>query len=599
MENQLEKLKALALETYEEVKSIKLEIEEYLESQKELFKIIDIYHNQRNLGDKKALAQINNYDLFVIAMSSLNPDDNLTQDLLSNIRLRNTVNSWQYETCHLDIDILINSCNETTYLQKDCSKSFQALGLPNELKKYKIKFVFLIMNSLLEFKCRLKYFEKVAKNISGKERTKFIKKLIEDTQLDNIMDVVYQYKDLTEDSNKNQLNLANQRLTCIEELIAAIDNQSILTYREVIPEWHTYLDPKILPDLYSLINYLISKDYQKLTTEHQELNKVINQNKITALLFAHNINPNLLSPSIKDKINNINQQQAILMISFLNNIGIPLINIITKYYNYLDLFTEEQITKLEFLVENNVLTRGTIIANLASIANNYQHLILNYEILKPIIDFSNAFYNDRILFISNKELQNRISIIKEYNLTKNNYIYLLCHFNNLIIYDLMLENNIPLHLFIAICKSPNPLLTIKKIIICQQIEEPYTTVNQTLSKRIKDLQKFICADEDVDSYLDITNNSSVFDVLETNNITNITEEDIISQFDSSYRYHNDTYRIANLTISRPKFLRKMQAIKNNQLSLEKYIIDALISEAIFSTQDIYYLKKFFVKKKLF
>ena len=168
-------------------------------------------------------------------------------------------------------------------------------------------------------------------------------------------------------------------------------------------------------------------------------------------------------------------------------------------------------------------------------------------------------------------------------------LLLLCNYKYLGIYDLIIENNIPSYLLIPICKTYNPLLTIKKIILSREINEPYETDTHSLRKEIRDKDSFYCLDEDIDTYLDrVYIKSNV----QTTSIDNIVNNDYIKELDNTLR-RGDVYIINNTKVSRPKVLRYLQSTKN----IKDNIYISMISDSLLSDEDILNIKNYFTFDK--
>ena len=203
---------------------------------------------------------------------------------------------------------------------------------------------------------------------------------------------------------------------------------------------------------------------------------------------------------------------------------------------------------------------------------------------------NNQFYNDELILVDNKELQNRLSVLKEYSLSLNNYIYLLCNYNFIKIYDLVIESNIPDYLFITICKSKNPLNTIKRIKIYQSIEEKIETPSHSLRKELLSETKFLIPDDKLDNYLPNIVPNIVLEPINGNKITEIP-----SYLNELEKYkNNNVYVINGIRISRPKFLRNFEHKRHES----SYFIASLISNSILNETEYYQLTNGIENKKL-
>ena len=149
----------------------------------------------------------------------------------------------------------------------------------------------------------------------------------------------------------------------------------------------------------------------------------------------------------------------------------------------------------------------------------------------------------------------------------------------------MLEHNIPTYLFISICKTVNPLNTIKKIILCQSIDIDYE-MNGKLIREVKRPNSFMCPNESLDEYLNSVVDTYLPEPIQGSYIYDIKEEPIIKSIDDYYQ-RNDKYLFGNTVISRPKVLRNLQHVKDLQLDIGKYLLQCIISDSILGEKDIY------------
>ena len=200
------------------------------------------------------------------------------------------------------------------------------------------------------------------------------------------------------------------------------------------------------------------------------------------------------------------------------------------------------------------------------------------------------------MFLEPPAIRERLSVLKEYSLSKNNYMFLLSNYQYLSYYDLMIEKGISPIYFISICKSANPLLTIKKILICDLINESYLLPSGALAKKVTDNGKFICDDREVDQYLE-NENLQTFNTEISGGISTITSNRTINLLDENYRIDN-LYNFDGVLISRPKFLRVCEV--KSTLNLNSIIL-SLEYNSILSTTDLIKIqnciKKLFSKSK--
>ena len=96
-----------------------------------------------------------------------------------------------------------------------------------------------------------------------------------------------------------------------------------------------------------------------------------------------------------------------------------------------------------------------------------------------------------------------------------------------------------------------------------------------MKKDVTSESKFICSDDELDSYLPNIINLYGLNILSGNNIDTIIENPIVKLLDEQYKVE-DIYLIGNVAISRPKFLRNFQSTEGNP----NYLIPSLVSNSI-------------------
>ena len=185
-----------------------------------------------------------------------------------------------------------------------------------------------------------------------------------------------------------------------------------------------------------------------------------------------------------------------------------------------------------------------------------------------------------------------LSVLKEYKLSTNNYIFLLCNYEYLYLYDLLIEKDIPEDLFISICNTENPLNTIKRILIFIGIGEPYTTINNILKKDVTSESKFICYDDSLDEYIPNVVEENGLNIVKGTTIQDITDNETVQMLDREYRVEN-TYIIGGTIISRPKFLRNFESVQGDP----SFLIFSLVSNSILNDKEYYDLTNELRKNK--
>lgn len=531
------------------------------------------------LPDKTNLYNYTNYDIFVILIDYCNYnvyDHNTTIALTSEVE--SIVNSWTYS----DVDTLDSICNPEKNDLDTVIDTIYKLKLNSNFVNYELRPAFRVLCNFLLFKHNIE--QQKAKRINSG----VLKIAYRNTDIEVLMKI------LREDVDKvcydERMDLLQKRLATTLEVQEYLNSGKLYTLTEMIDDWHRYLEPNLLAEIYNIIFNNIQIEYNKASETNLQLTYTINRTPLVSYLYTNKINPKDVH-NLKE-LNEIDYNILIKRIEFFKSLNIPLIEILNNYQEYLLTLKESTINTFTYYINKNILSKETILKDI-TILNKELTIQTNYEILKPIIDFNNIYYQDTILLLNSRTLRDRISILKEYNLNQNNLTYLLANYNYLYIYDLLIENKIPTYLFINICKTYNPLLTIKKIIICQEINEPYETERHLLPKEIKDINSFYIPDEEIDNYL---NKRYIPNTKETPSINDITKDPIIMSLDESYR-HGDVYIFDKVRISRPKVLKYLQTTKQD---IKDNIYLAIITSSILSEEELlniqYCLKKHFMIK---
>ena len=211
-------------------------------------------------------------------------------------------------------------------------------------------------------------------------------------------------------------------------------------------------------------------------------------------------------------------------------------------------------------------------------------------------NYKQVNYSDKVLLLPTSEIKRRLSILGQYDLSINNYMFLLTNFNYINIYDLLIENKIPAYLFISICKTEDPLLTIKKIMISQELNIPYEN-NGRLVKEIRNVNAFMCSNEDIDEYIDDTVSEYMIGNITRSPIETVLKHPLVIQLDTSHKY-GETYIFGKTRISRPKVLSKLQTFLNKKQDINNYLLFCILSESILNDRNIAEIKNATSKKTI-
>ena len=549
------------------------------------------------------IAKLSNYDLFQLyfcfnndTMSMIHTgqiqyfDASISYEELYGIieESKDYINTWSFSKTYNALRKVIDAKT-----QQELINACQQLGLNPYIISYDIKQAFIAMTNLLFYRAEVERIQKSNKTTSLKKKE--LRDLYNKIMSETISIIVERY-DSTKRFYRERKEACEIKLRCIDELIAASDAGELETMDLIEGTWHQYLSTTVLNPLYDHLLDNQYKRHQKVTKKNQELNDQINETQFINYLYQNNIDPSSLDEKTLQEANNSNFDELIIKIEFFKRIGYTLPEILINYLATIFTIEISIINKLNTYLDKHIIKPETIHNNL-SIINSINIIDTNYSILKPIIDINSIYYDDKILLLEPTEIKRRISILALYkNFSKNNYMFLLSNIKYLKIYDLMLENNIPLYLLITICKQYNPLLTIKKILICQQLDIPYEK-DGILIKEIKRPNSFMCPDENIDDYIDNVVSFYSTENVKSSEVTDIETTDFIKDLDIHHK-RKDTYVFGNTTISRPKVLRNLQTLKNKKQRLKEHLFFAMISDSIFDEGNIQELKNATMKKTI-
>lgn len=565
----LSEISKIAQDTLVEAKLIKGE-----QGPGNIKKYVDKLLKKAAKPDKTDLCRISNFEIFFMFLILTN-DNTLSFEETQTYceEVKKAVNSWSYEKDgHRFIEMQNGTNDDGSLKDYKYLSTLTELGLTPVFVSYNMKLVYMCMYEFLKLRKDILQPQEFTKKLPVHQRIQIMNNIYKQSKFYNFVDVAEKCLDRDARDHEHRQYVSGKRIEATEEVISKIDDGTLLDIEELPNEWHQFLDPRLLELIYEIVLDNLHKLKAEVEKEEQELLNKKNKSSLTTYLYNHNLDPYSLNERLQEleDIPNIIEK-----IDFLKSIGIQLNDVLTKCSHYLTSLTDDQIKYLSFLIGNGILSKDTLKNNLNIIEANYQRIISNYEVLKDIVDFQNIFYDDRILLKDIKEIRTILSVLKEYKLTKNNYIFLLCHYEYLNIYNLMIENDIPVSLFISICETENPLNTIKRILIYRNIGEEYETPSHFLKKDVTSELKFICDDSSLDEYLPNVVTLYGMNLLNGTSISTIVENPLVQKIDEEYRV-DDTYLIGNTTISRPKFLCNFESVQGNP----SYLIPSLISNSI-------------------
>ncbi len=524
--------------------------------------------------DKSVFTKLDNYKMF-LTLFYLSNNDTLTFEEASKMceEIKTYILRWNISTHGESFIELTNNTNVDGSLKSyTCYNHITKLGLTPDFINYKMQFVYYMMYYFLKLKKDLMDLTLHRKDY--KLRLKTMNKVFSDSELSKFIPSMKKVIDDSIAETNERHEIATAKIKYTKEVQALLDNGTLLELTSIPDLWHHYLEPNLLEELYSIVQDNLYKSNRHIDEQITKLNHIINKTPLISYLYSNGIDPNSLDESL---LKSLESKDIIPIINFLQSLNLTPYDIFVTNINLLTSLTEEKINRITFLINSNALTKKTILNHLDILDTKYNELQTNYEILKPIIDFNNLFYSDTILLKSPSTIKNILTVLSQYHLSRNNYIFLLCHYEYIDIYDLIIEKEIPSNLFIGICKTPNPLNTIKRILIYRSIGSSYATESNLLKKEVTSNDKSYLQDEELDEYLEVY--SLNLDAINGSKIDKVRKNPLVLTLDEQYKVSDECYLIGNALISRPKFLRNFESIKEDETKLLPCLLsNSLITE---------------------
>lgn len=553
------------------------------------------------------ITTISNYDMFILALVLSNFEDlsvfqNYKEDLEE---LADRINRWTFEANGKDLITLYdNMDNEGNLSHHKYLVNFTNLDIDLAAINYNLKVVCILMYRFLELKKDLIAGEKNYAKKSGyasvlSANRKFNPLITREEYLRKIYEANYTFTFLAraKEAIEKEEQLAKEKRRLIQArkkntLEVIKQGQRIESLTSMPDDWHRYLDPEVLEELYFIIQGNLRKENETLKQEEEAILSQREKSPLTKFLYEKGYNPYSLDENLRKELES--RPDIIASITLLLENQMTIEEIFTRYIPLLLSLSQEKIAKIKEIISKKALTPETFKKEISNIfGKKYQEIITNVSILELVIDFTNIFYDDCILLKSPQDIKNILGVLAHYTLTRNNYIFLLCHYEYIAIYDLLIEQEIPVELFISICKTENPLSTIKRIMIYKQINEPYETTSHRLKREVCSEERFGCLEEDLEAYIPnvvpIVNPHTITGAT----ITNVVYHPLVKLLDQEFQLE-DLYVIGDAIIARPKFLRNFEASEEQESTL----ISSLISSSILDDSAYYSLYNKLAEMKL-
>lgn len=539
---------------------------------------VDELEKKANSANKIDLIEIETFKVFLVFFYLTN-NNVLSYDEAYKMveEIRYVVNGWSFASDGPNILNLSKAIDsDGKVIDTKAFDYMTKLRISPEFINYDIKNFLLIILCFIKLKKDIMDVNLI--KISFQQKIKLIKKIYINSQMQNFVVIAVKAVEEVNGRVEFRKKVATEKIKYTKEVQKMVDDLSILELDNISGEWHRYLEQPLLEQLYNIVFDNLHKKKEELTSQIEVKEEIINKTPLVKYLYSCGIDINSIDKHDVYMLEQLSLKENIVgLLDFLRWLGLSLNKIFTEYIDVLVNLTEEKVSKIQFFINSKVLSKETLLKNPLLFSKMYEKLLTNYEILKPIIDFDNMFYDDSILLESPLDIKNILSVLAQYELTKNNYIFLLCHFNYINIYDLLIEHEIPLYLFISICETENPIETIKRILIYREIGEEFTTTGKLLRKEVASSSKSLI-DESLDDYLPMFVNLAS---IKGAKITEVLDSIVVENFDNNYRATHDAYMIGSVLISRPKFLRNFE----DQNEDEDSLINCLVSESLLSEKE--------------
>ena len=541
----------------------------------DIFKLYFCFNN-----DTMALVQVGQIDYFDIAVNYFELYDILEE-------AQDCINSWTFDNAYPKIRLLLDAQNIN-----DVINACQQLGLPPEMINYDIRQSFISMSNFLYFKKQ--YAEIKKSNMKPAEQKREIRELYSKVMSGTLTQIIDRNKATRRfyTERKNNCKIKEEHL---KDLMAKFESGELENLDMISGDWHVYFDVGVKEPLYEMLLENHLKRHDKVVKKNQSLKAQINETPFIAYLYQNQIDPKSLQEDLLIKANSIPFEELEQKINFFLKLSISLQELLLLNIHYLFNTDLNTINKFNFYLDKGIIKKETIKKDL-SILDKLNIINTNYSILKNIIDITSPYYSDSVLLLQTTELKRRLSILGQYGLSINNYMFLLINFNYINIYDLLIENKIPTYLFIPICKTEDPKLTVKKIMISKELNVPYEN-NGRLTKEIRAINGFMCPNEDIDDYIEDTVSEYIMGNIQRSTIDSVLKHPLVIQLDTSHRY-GETYMFGKTRISRPKVLSKLQTLLNKKQDIDNYLLFCILSESILNDRNIAEIKKATSKKTI-
>ena len=537
---------------------------------------------------KKSLLEAPLFEFFLTSCALLN-DKYSYKEIESILKpIENNVNAWNVNNISIMNEIekeyreSSNNPAKKHIHTEDTYKKYLKLGLTEKTLSYNVISSFCIIGPIISFRNRV---DKCLGAKSEVEKEKIIEKMFTYSNVALVLETIENYMKKEQENRKERKKYIKNGIEALKKFRKEVENGILFEITEIPNYINPFLSPNTLEPIYYLFNLTLQKENKSLDNQI-EMHEQVLSDPIMKLLYENNINPDLIEKTKLERLRKMPFSLLEIGIKSITLLGLPKIELLNSEENILENLDYDSLDTITYFYNNGILTGKTMQNNLLVLTSDAKKLITNYEILKDIMEFKSQYYDDSVLLLEPSSLKERLSVLAEYSLTKNDYIFLLCHYEYIGIYDLVLEQNIPIYLFIQICKTQKPILTIKRICLYILLDIPYKTAQNLLMKEVKEESFFLCCDAALDMYLSLIDAPKE----EGSYIGDIKNANIVRTLDETYRIEN-IYCFKDTIVSRPKFLKKLQSIQDNGKDIEIYVNQCLLADSLVTERTILDIKK--------
>lgn len=578
------------------------------------YKDFNRFVSRCNSSDKEKIINTSNHDFLIYIFLRRNKSEVMGLDEANDLfkPFFKTIDSWNYRDVTFKLNRLINHYSAIKGGGKSASRTkdiltvseigdiLESLGLSRDLLEYELCDIFYAMDMFLEFKKNVEDI-KLGNYLDGNSNGNLLSSFLPKGFAPNTMDII---KQMPIKRNKNELmNIAysntlkpiidfyDEQINSYYETdkyIYDIDKKSLEILRKydsasklssifsIDDDFYEYVED-IFASLDSLLTrqiiFNIAEKYRIRSQYAEELDNKIGKSSLTTYLYHNGINPY----SIPNLSHYEEKEDIIPILDFLSSMGIDQGTALMSYSKVINLLNSDLINKIGSILQSGASSFKFLIDNYEYVLSNIDSLNDKISLLSSHIRFDDKkVYDENILLESLKNIRERLLIIGHYECLKKSrklQTYLLCNIEYINILDLMIENDIELNLLMQICKCASPIDTIKKIIICKQLDIDYMK-GVSLSSDVAIPGRFYGNDSKLDILLG--NYTSVYG---NSNCTSYNGSNIdfkIPLVDDCLILEGDYYTNGDIKVSRPKFIRNYLSSENPN------IISCLLSGSIAS-----------------